>query len=86
MAEILACAIVRAKKVAISKSREIVRVVYLDQITIIGSGRARKLENERSREGRNISAGNCAREKGCHVRITRNCTDSIFRPNNNYWK
>ena len=42
-AGIIACAIARAKKFAVSESREIARVVYLGQITNIESGRARKL-------------------------------------------
>ena len=40
---ILACAIGHAKEVATSESREIARVVYLGQITNIGSGHVRKL-------------------------------------------
>ena len=28
----------------------------------------------------------CARYKGCHLRIARNHTGSIFMPNNDYWK
>ena len=42
-ARILAYAIGRAKKVAISESDGIVRVAYLGQIMNIGSGRVRKL-------------------------------------------
>ena len=38
-AGILACAIGRTKEVAFSESREIARVAYLGQITIIGNGR-----------------------------------------------
>ena len=60
-AGILPCVIDRMKKVAVSKSREIARVAYLRQITMIGSGCARKLEKERSGEGQDISV----REKGC---------------------
>ena len=37
-----------ANEVAVSESREIARVVYLGQITRIGSGRARKLKMDRS--------------------------------------
>ena len=40
---ILACVNGRANVVAVSESREIVRVAYLGQITSIGSGRAQKL-------------------------------------------
>ena len=40
---IIAYAIARAKKIAVSKLREIARVTNLGQRTIIGSGRARKL-------------------------------------------
>ena len=43
--------IVRANKVALLEPREIARVAYLGQITIIGSGRVRKLKKERSWEG-----------------------------------
>ena len=42
-ARILACVIARALKVAVRELREIAWVVYLGQITIIESGRARKL-------------------------------------------
>ena len=39
-AGILACAIARSKKVAVSELYEIARVTFLGQITNIGSGRA----------------------------------------------
>ena len=83
-AGILVCAIGRVKKVAVSESRGIVRVAYLGQIMNIGIGRARKLYKEHSREGRDISVSEWAREKVCRDGITRNRTGSIFRPNNKY--
>ena len=83
---ILACAIVRAKKVAVSESREIARVAYLAQITNIGSGRGRKFYKERFREGGDISVRDCARKKGCRLKVAWNHTGSIFRPKNEYWK
>ena len=43
MAWILACAISYSKKVAVSESREVVRVEYLGQITNIVGGRTQKL-------------------------------------------
>ena len=58
LSRILASKIGCAKKVAVSESREIVRVAYLGQITNIGSGRGGKLEKELSREGRGISVRN----------------------------
>ena len=82
----LACAIGRAKKVAVSKSREIGRVAYLGLIMNIGSGRARKFKKERSGEGLDISVYGGAREKCCRLRIARNCVGGIFRPNNEYRK
>ena len=78
--EIVAC----AKMVAVSESREIARVAYLGKIINIGSDRARKLEEESSREDRDISECDRARENGCRFRIARNRTGSIFRPNNEY--
>ena len=48
---ILASADVRANGVAVPESPEIERVAYLGQIKGIGSGRARKLQKERSWEG-----------------------------------
>ena len=68
----------------VSESQEVVRVAYLGQITNIGSGRVRKLLKDRSREGRDISMHNCAREKGSRHKITRNPKGSIFMPNNEY--
>ena len=85
-ARILACAIGRLKRVVILESRVIARVAYLGQITNTGGGRAGKLQKERSHEDRDISVHDWARENGCHLRITRNCTGSIFRLNNKYWK
>ena len=41
---------------------------------------------ERSPEGWDISVHDCVCEKGCCLRIARNRTGSIFRPNNDYWK
>ena len=84
--EIIACKIGRAKKVAIYDSQEITKVAYLCQITNIGSDRPRKLLNEGSQEGRDIRVRNLASEKDCRLRIARNCTGSIFRPSNEYWK
>ena len=37
-------------------------------------------------EGRDISVHDKLLEKGCHLKITQNCTGSIFRLNNEYWK
>ena len=74
------------ESVAVSELCEIARVAYLGQITNIGSGRAWKLLKERCREGRDISVHDWAHEKGCRLRIARNQTGSIFRPNNEYWK
>ena len=85
-AEILACAISYSKQVAVSESCELARVAYLSQITNIGSGCARKLYKERSREGWDISVRVCTRENGCRFRISPNQTCSTFRPNNEYWK
>ena len=85
-AGIVACAIGHAKKVAISESHEIAHVDYLGQIMNIESSRARKLFKECSRKGSEISMHDWAREKGCHLRITRNRTSSIFRPYNKNWK
>ena len=42
-AGIVACAIARAKKFAVSESHEIARVAYLGQMTIIENGHAQKL-------------------------------------------
>ena len=64
-AVILGC----AKNVVISESREITRVVYLGQITIIGSSGARKLLQECSREGQHISMRNKLLEKGGRLGI-----------------
>ena len=36
--------------------------------------------------GLDISVRDWSREKGCHLRIARNHTGSIFRANNEYWK
>ena len=58
--------------VAVSELHEIAWLAYLGQIMNIGSSRARKLEK--------------LLENGCNLRITRNCTGRIFRPNNKYWK
>ena len=60
---ILACTIVRVKKLAVSESREIVQVAYLGKLTIIRSDRARKLLNERSKAGRDISVHDKLLEK-----------------------
>ena len=76
-AEILAYAIARVKKVAVSESREIARVAYLGQITNVGNGRARKLLKERSREGRDISVREWAREKVSRLGIARNRTGGV---------
>ena len=38
-AAILECVIAHAKKFAVSKSRKVIQVAYLDQISNIGSGR-----------------------------------------------
>ena len=75
-----------SKKVAVLESREIAQVAYLGQITNIESGRAQKLSKECSREGREISVRDWAREKGCRLRIVRNRVCSIFRGNNEYSK
>ena len=83
---ILLCAIGRAKKVAFSESCDVARVAYFGQITNIGCGRGGKLVKELSREGRGISVHDCAREKGCRLKIARNRTRSIFRPNNDDWE
>ena len=79
-AGILAWAIGRTKMVVVSESHEIALVEYLEQITSIRCGRAR------SWEGLDISMHDGARDNCCHVRIARNCTGSIYRPNNEYWK
>ena len=81
---ILACAVVRVKKVDVFESCEIARVAYLGQITNIRSGRVQKLYKERSREDKDITMSNWAREKSCRIKIARNRTGSIFRPNNEY--
>ena len=86
MFEILACAIGRAKKFAVSESHGIARVAYLGQIMITKSGRTPKFSKERTREGRDISVRDKPLRKGCHLRIARNHTGSIFRPNNDDWK
>ena len=85
-AGILACTIRHMKKVIVSELREIARVAYLGQITNIGSGRARKLLIERTREARENSVHDWAHEKGCCLKITRNRIGSIFMPSNEYWK
>ena len=64
-AGILASAIARAKKVIVSNSWEIARVAYFGQITIIRSGRTRKLYKECCREVRDISVHDKLLEKGC---------------------
>ena len=68
----------------LSELREIARVAYFGQITIIGSGRERKLLKVRSHGGRDINVHDCAGEKDCSLRIARNRMGSIFRPNNEY--
>ena len=83
---IIACAIGRAKKVAVPDLRKIALVAFLGEIMKIGSGRALKLLKEHSREGRDIRVGDRAREKDCRLRIARNCMGIIFRPNNEYRK
>ena len=40
---VLACTNERVNEIVVTESREIARVAYLDQITSVGSGRARKL-------------------------------------------
>ena len=74
------------KNVGILESREIARVAYLGQITNIGTGCVQKLLKELSQECRDIGVRDCVREKGCCLRVARNRTGSIFRPNNEYWK
>ena len=66
---ILASAIGRFKKVAVSLSHEIEQVAYLGQITNIGSSRVRKLLKKRSRESWDISVRDWAREKGFRLRF-----------------
>ena len=66
---ILACEIARTKKVTVSESREIIRIAYLGQILIIGSGRMRKLSKEHSLEGRDIGVCDKLIVKGCRLRI-----------------
>ena len=85
-AEILALAIAREQKVAVSESREIARIVYLGQITNIGSSRAQKLLMKHSRGCRDISVHDKLLEKGWRLRIAQNCKGSIFRSNNEYWR
>ena len=78
MAVILAC----AKKVAVSESREIACVAYLGQIMNIGSGRARNLIKECSRDCQDIGV----RDNGCRLKTARNRMGIICWPNNKYWK
>ena len=85
-ARILACAIARTKMDAVSESREMALIALIGQIMNIGSGRARKFQMERSRDGLKISMRDKLLEKGCSIKITRDRTGSIFRPNNEYWK
>ena len=85
-AGILACVISYSKNDAVSESSEIARLAYLCQITNIGSGCARKLLKERTREGWDISMRDWAFEKVSRHKITRNYTRSIFRLNNQYRK
>ena len=66
-AGILACVNGRVKEVAVSETHEIARVAYLGQVTNIGSGRARKLLKERSREGHVITVRDLASEKDYHL-------------------
>ena len=84
--EILEWVIGCAKMVAVSESRGIALVAYLGQITNIGSGRVQKLLKESSRECRDISVRDWARENGGRLEILRNRMGSIFRPYNEYWK
>ena len=72
-----------AKRVSVSVSCEIKRIAYLGHITNSGSGRAQKLQMERSRECRDISVRDWGREKGNRLRIARNRPCSIFRPKTN---
>ena len=83
-ARIIWCAVARAKKVVLLESREIALVASLGQIMNIGSSHARKLQKERSREGRDISMHDKLLEKGCRLRVALNRTGSIFTPNNEY--
>ena len=63
MAMLLACVISYTKKVSVSEWHEIGRVAYLGKLTIIRSDRARKLLNERSKAGRDISVHDKLLEK-----------------------
>ena len=85
-AEIFAVVIGRAKNVVLSEPCEIAQVAYFGQITNVGSGRARKLQKDRSRDGWDFSVHDCACEKGRRLRIEQNCTGPVFRPINDYWE
>ena len=82
---ILPCAIGRAKKVAVSESREITWVAYLGQITNIGSSRARNYKSRAPRRAGILVCASGRAKKGCCLKIARNCTGSIFTRNNEYW-
>ena len=63
---ILACAIWRAKRLAVSDSRGIARAAYLSQITNIGIGCGRKLYKERFQEGQDIMREWVRKKSCCH--------------------
>ena len=71
---------VRVIYLTLTESRQIARVPQFDQMTKIGSDRARKLQPVRSQENREICARVRARQRFDSLGIARNRTGTTIRP------
>ena len=69
------------EKVAVLELREIAPIVSLGQINNIVSDRPRKFKKVCPQEQSQINERECTREKCWSLRIARNRTSSIIRPN-----